>query len=736
MLARIADLTWNRPKLVLAAVGAFAVLAIAFGANVEKHLKAAGFTDSASESEQAADKLSGALGYDPNAALFLVVRAPEGGELDTASPAVRREVARLSDEIGGVEPVGRVVNPLRDRRAGARLVAKDGESIVVSVHLTTADVEDTGGFVAEDVLPIAESSTLDVAMGGFAAGFNETNDQTREDLTKAELIAFPILALLLLLVFRGVVAAAIPLLIGVISIVGTFLVLRVMSEVVDTSLFAMNIATGLSLGLAVDYALLMVSRYREEIARDGATREAHRRTVLTAGRTAMFSGFTVAVALAALVFMPQRFLYSMAVAGAAVGVLSAVIAILVVPSLLALLGTNIDKWSIRRGPAVSDESDGWYRLARGVMRRPVVTALASAGLLLAAASPLLFTTLTGPSAEAVPPGAPSYDAYRYVEGHYPRDVSEAVTVTVDGAASDAELAAYARRIDAIEGLEPATPFVRASSGSATATAAAPPPGAGSVAYANFAAPGTALGGAAQDAVREIRELDPPRTAQTLVSGNTARFIDQKESLVSHAPVVVAIVVAATLIVLFLLTGSVLLPIKTLLMNTLTLGATLGLLVLAFQEGWLNAPFDYNGPAAIEVTSLVFLFAIVFGLATDYAVLVMARIKELHDAGHDNEEAVALGIGRTGRVITAAAVMIAVVFLAFGVSSVFFMKQIALGVAIGVMLDATIVRALLVPALMRLLGEWNWWAPGPLRRFQLRYGFREGEPEPEPANAGA
>jgi RND superfamily putative drug exporter len=710
MLSRIADLTWTRPKLVLALVGAFAVLAIAFGRDVEHHLKAAGFTDSASESEQATETLRDALGYDPNAALFLVVRDPDGGKLDAASPVVRREVARLSREVARVEHVGRVIDPLRDRRAGARLVAGDGESLVVSVHLTTADVEDTGGFVAEDVAPIAESSTLDVGMGGFAAGFNETNDQTSEDLTKAELIAFPVLALLLLLVFRGAVAAAIPLLIGVISIVGTFLVLRVMSELVGTSVFAMNIATGLSLGLAVDYALLMVSRYREEIARDGATREAHRRTVLTAGRTALFSGFTVAVALAALVVMPQRFLYSMAVAGAAVGVLSAVIAILVVPALLALLGTRIDKWSIRRGPAVSDESDGWYRLARGVMRRPVATALASAGLLLAAASPLLFTTLTGPSAEAVPPGAPSYDAYRYVEGHYPRDVSEAITVTLRGAATGAQLAAYERRIEAVEGIAPATPFARVGR---------------DVAFANFAADGPALGGGPQDAVRTIRALEPPGAAATLVSGNTARFIDQKQSLVDHAPVVVAIVVLTTLIVLFLLTGSVLLPIKTLVMNALTLAATLGLIVLAFQEGWLDGVFDYSGPAAVEVTSLVFLFAIVFGLGTDYAVLVMARIKELHDAGHDNEEAVALGIGRTGRVISAAALMIAVVFLAFGVSPVFFMKQIALGVALGVILDATIVRALLVPALMRLFGEWNWWAPEPLRRLQLRYGFREG-----------
>jgi RND superfamily putative drug exporter len=452
----------------------------------------------------------------------------------------------------------------------------------------------------------------------------------------------------------------------------------------------------------------MVSRYREEIGRDGATREAHRRTVQTAGRTAVFSGLTVAAAMAALVVMPQRFLYSMAVAGASVAVLSSVIAVLVVPSLLRLLGTRIDALSIRRGPAVSDTSDGWYRLARGVMRRPVAVALASSALLLVAA-PLLWTTLTVPSAEAVPPGKPSHEAYVYLEAHYPRDVTEAVTVTVDGRASNAQLAGFQRQIEAVDGISGGTPFSRASR---------------QVAFANFALTEPALHAGAQDSVRAIRDLAPPAASSTLVSGNTAGFIDQKQSLIEHAPLVVGIIALTTLILLFLLTGSVLLPIKTLLMNSLTLGATLGILVLAFQDGWLAGPLDYVGPTAIEVTSLVFLFAVIFGLATDYAVLVMSRIKEQHDLGASNEEAVAIGIGRTGRVITAAALAIAIVFLAFGVSTVFFVKQIAIGMAFGVMIDATIVRALLVPSLMRLLGEWNWWAPKPLRRIYLRLGISE------------
>jgi RND superfamily putative drug exporter len=711
-MTRIADLTWNHPKRVLIAVAIFAVLAVAIGHNVEQHLKAAGFTDSASESERATKLLDESLGYNPNPAIALVVRAPGGGRLETSNPAVRREVDRLSRGMSRVEYVGRVVNPLRDRRAGAELIAHDGESLVITGYLSTTDIEDAGGIAAEGVEPLVASSPLDVQMGGFAAGFNETNDQTKTDLTRAELIAFPILALLLLFVFRGVVAASIPLLIGGVSIVGTLFVLRIMASFTDTSVFALNIATGLSLGLAVDYALLMVSRYREEIGRDGASRKAHRRTVQTAGRTALFSGLTVAAAMAALVIMPQRFLYSMAVAGASVAVLSSVIAVLVVPSLLRLLGTRIDALSIRRGPAVSDTSDGWYRLARGVMRRPVAVALASSALLLVAAAPLLWTTLTGPSAEAVPPGKPSHEAYDYLEAHYPRDITEAVTVTVDGRASNAQLAGFQRQIEALGGVAEGAPFARAP---------------GQIAFANFALTEPALHAGAQDSVHAIRDLSPPAASTTLVSGNTAGFIDQKQSLIEHAPLVVGIIALTTLILLFLLTGSVLLPIKTLLMNSLTLGATLGILVLAFQDGWLDSPLDYTGPAAIEVTSLVFLFAVIFGLATDYAVLVISRIKEQHDLGADNEEAVAIGIGRTGRVITAAALAIAIVFLAFGVSTVFFVKQIAIGMAFGVMIDATIVRALLVPSLMRLLGEWNWWAPRPLRRIYLRLGISESEP---------
>jgi uncharacterized membrane protein YdfJ with MMPL/SSD domain len=711
MIDFVAKLTWQRPKLILALAAVFVVVAGGFGYDVEHHLKAAGFTDPASQSERATAIDVAALGYNASPGITVLVREPGGGRLDVASPRVRNEVDRITRALEHTKFVAHVVNPLRDRREGRDLIEPNGRSLVLAASLGTADVESDGGLAAEDAQKRIGDSPLDVGMGGFATSFNEVNDQTRDDLTTAELIAFPILTILLLLVFRGAIAAAVPLLLGVISTLGTLFMLRVMSGFTDTSLFALNVATALSLGLAVDYGLLLVSRYREELEQHGGpTEEAHRRMVQTAGKTVVFSGLTVAVAMASLIIMPQRFLYSIGAAGAAVALLSAFMAILVVPSLLALLGTRINALSLRRPKTeVSDVSSGWYRLAKSVMRRPVVVAIGVVVLLLAIASPLRTTELTGPSAEAVPPSQPSYPVNKYIENNYSQGVAFAISATVTGHAGPAELAQLQQQLSSLDGIAGGTPFQRIND---------------NVAIANFAPAGNALDPAVQDAVHAMRATAVPGGGELLISGNTARFIDEKESLVDHLPLVGAIIGLTTLLLLFLLTGSIVLPIKTLVMNALTLAASLGIIVASFQHGLLDSLFAYTGPAAIEVTSLAFLFVVTFGLATDYAVLVLARIKEQHDLGAGNEEAVATGIGRTGHVITAAAAAIAIVFLAFGVSKVFFMKQIAVGEAAAVIIDTTLVRALLVPVLMRLFGSWNWWAPAPLRRFHARYGFAD------------
>ncbi len=705
----IADLTWKHPRKALVAVGIFTLLAFGLSKNVEQHLKAAGFSDPATESARAQSLLIEKSGSESQPAIIVRVRssARDGAPLRLDSPGLRREARRLSAGLRSLDGVARTENPLAG--GSPQLIAPNRSSLLLTAYFSSDDVQVLSNG-ADEASERLTSTKYDVTVGGLAAGFNEVNDTVHSDLIRAELIAFPLLALLLLIVFRGVVAASIPLLVGMVSVGGTFLALLVMSKFVDTSVFALNITTAMGLGLAVDYGLLLVTRYREELERDGPSRESHRRLVESAGRTVIFSGLTVASAMAAITLLPQRFLYSVGAGGAIVAIFAAFGALLIVPSLLAVLGERVNALSLRRGPAVSDESGGWYRLARGVMRHPVSVALASAGLLLLLAAPMLGVKLTIPGTDSVPAGKPSREVVVTVDRDYPATLGTPVSVVIDGGASDAQLRRLSGRIAAVKGIAGPSPFQRISP---------------DLALANFGLRGTAddaLTGETQDAVRTIRAMTGP--APMLVSGFTAEFLDLKQSLAHNLPLVIGVIALTTLILLFMLTGSVVLPLKTLLMNLLTLAGTLGVIVAAFQWGLLDGPLGYSGPTGMETSTLVLMFAVIFGLSTDYAVLVLARIKELHDSGLPNEEAVARGIARTGRVITAAGICLAAVFLAFTTSSIFFMKEAGIGYAAAVLIDTTLVRALLVPALMRLFGDWNWWAPGPLRRFQQRYGFSE------------
>jgi RND superfamily putative drug exporter len=707
-VSRIAALTWKHPKLVLAAVGLFTIFAFALSSDVQQHLKAAGFSDPASESAKAQQLLIEKTGSDAMPGIVVRVEPPAGeARLLLGSPALRRETRRISAQLLALHGVARVENPL----AGGfpQSIAPDRSSLLLNAYFSSSDAEVLTS-AAEKASEEVTSKRFDVTVGGIATGFNEANERIEHDLVRAELIAFPLLALLLLIVFRGVIAASIPLLLGMVSVGGTFLALRVMSEFTDTSVFALNITTAMGLGLAVDYGLLMVTRYREELERDGPSQGSHRRLVESSGRTVIFSGLTVAAALAALTLLPQRFLYSVGAAGAIVAIFAALGALFVVPSLLALLGERVNALSLRRGPAVSDESGGWYRLARGVMRHPVAVALTTSALLLLLAVPVLGVNLTFPGTDNVPKGEPSREVVVTINRDYPTTLGTPIPVLVDGPASDAQLRSLSRRIAAIDDIAFPAPFQRMAPDLAVAS------------FGLSEISDNALSDRGQDAVRAIRAVSGP--APLLVSGYTAEFLDLKTSLGQNLPLVIAIITLTTLILLFLLTGSVVLPLKTLVMNLLTLAGTLGVIVAAFQWGLLDGLLGYDGPPGMETSTLVLMFAVIFGLSTDYAVLVLARIKELHDSGLPNEEAVARGIARTGRVISAAGLCLAAVFLAFTTSSIFFMKEAGLGYAAAVLIDTTLVRALLVPALMHLFGDWNWWAPAPLRRFQRRYGFSE------------
>jgi putative drug exporter of the RND superfamily len=702
VLSRLATLTYTRPKLVLAAVGLFVVAAIAFGGSVAERLAPAGFSDPDTDALVAQHRGLAKLGYDPKPGLVVVASARGGG---IAAPAARAEVARLARILRSDRQVGHVAtafDPDAARTGGRALISSGGRATALLAYFRFTDET---GFkdVVDRLEPRLRSDRLKVRVGGFGVAFDDVNETVREDLVRAELIAFPVLAVLLMLVFRGLVAALIPLVIGGIAVTGTYLGLRVLNEGIDVSIFALNIATAIGLGLAVDYGLLIVSRYREELQRSGPGPEAHRTTVMTAGRAVLYSGLTVAAALAALVVLPQRFLYSMGAGGAIVAVLAVAAALLATPALLALLGERVNALGFGRPAAAG--SGRWYRLAEGVMRRPLVTAVLTTALLLAIAFPITTAQFTMPASEAVPNGRESREVSQTLGRDFTRNLEVPMFAVVRGSRARVErLAAELARVRGIARAAPPQPL-RGGGALLQAIPRAPP-----------------LSEEAQDTVRRVRHLVAP--AAGVVGGQTAELIDLKASLLDNAPLTLALIAVTTMVLLFLMTGSIVLPVKTLLMNVLSILAALGLLVLAFQEGLLSGLFGYDGPEAIETSVTVVLAATTFGLATDYAVLVLSRIKEYNDQGLESSRAIALGIERTGRVITAAALLLAVVFLAFTTSSVYFMKQVGFGQAVAVAIDASIVRALLVPALMRMLGRWNWWSPRPLVRLRERLGFSD------------
>jgi RND superfamily putative drug exporter len=534
----------------------------------------------------------------------------------------------------------------------------------------------------------------------------EVNEQVERDLRTAELYAFPLLFLLSLLFFRSLVAALLPLLIGALAIVGTFLMLSVASELTTVSIFALNLVTGLGLGLAIDYSLFIVSRYREEMARSGPGLEAMRRTLATAGRSVLYSSLTVAGAVAALAVFPQRFLYSMGIGGFFVALIAAAIALLVLPSVLMLLGPRVNaltpRFLARRAERDARPSpDGfWYRLSRLVMRHPARIAIATAALLIALGLPFLGIRFTSVDAQVLPSSASARQVDDALRAGFPpfRDSP----VTLAGRGDPEPVAAAAADLP---GAAAVTPVRRLAGGEWTfdVISRAPP-----------------LDERSQELVNDVRGLP----GDALVTGRTADYLDLQDSLLDHLPLVLAIVVVVTVVVLFVMTGSVVLPVKQVLMNVLGLSAVFGILVLVFQDGRFEGLLGYTSQGGLESTQPLLLFAVAFGLSTDYGVFLLSRIKEARDAGHSDSEAVAVGLERTGRIVTAAALLFCIAIGAFVTSQIIFVKQLGLGTALAVLIDATIIRALLVPSLMELLGKWNWWAPAPLARLHARLGLGE------------
>ncbi|WTW95850.1 MMPL family transporter [Streptomycetaceae bacterium NBC_01309] len=726
MFERIAELAIRRARLILVVAVAAVALMGAAGAGAFGKLQGGGYDDPASASSRAAEVVEKKFGGETN--LVLLVR-PTDGAVD--APAARNSAQALVAELRKEPDLDNVIAYWDADNPDLR--SEDGSQALVLAHVkgdeTTRDKKADGVI---DRYTGTYAGTLDVRAGGAAAVGSEMGTQAGKDLLLAESIAIPLTLLLLLVVFGSLTAALLPLAIGVIAIVGTFAELFVLGSVTDVSIFAVNLTTALGLGLGIDYALLMVSRFREQLAAGASVDDAVRRTVATAGRTIAFSAATVAAALAALLVFPQYFLRSFGYAGVGVVAIAAVSTLFVMPALFVVLGHRVNSgrmpWAKRQRPA--GRTPLWGRLARTVMRRPALTALPVLAVLLLAASPLLGVTFGTPDERVLAEGAESRDVSSALRGNFAGNDDAAVHVVIDRAVPDADLRSYAVALSGLDGVvrvETATGTY--SGGQPAATGPAQDfLGRSDAQQLNVVSSLPPKSDAAQDLVGEVRGMAPPPGTKPLVGGTDAVLVDAKDSIADRLPLAIALVALTTFLLLFLFTGSIVQPLRALVLNLISLAATLGVMTWIFQDGNLSGLLGFTAQP-MEVSMTVLMFCIAFGLSMDYEVFVTSRIKELHDAGEDNESAVVHGLGHTGRIVSAAAALLAVSFFAFGTAKLSFMQMFGLGSGLAILIDAVAVRGVLVPAAMRLLGRSAWYAPPFLRRFHDRYGLSESGPEP-------
>ncbi|WP_285563872.1 MMPL family transporter [Streptomyces sp. RTGN2] len=725
MFERIAELAIRRSRLVLVVAVVALALMGALGAGAFGKLLGGGYDDPASPSTRAAKVIDEKFGGETN--LVLLVRASDG-RVD--APAAEQRGRSLVADLKKEQHLENVVS-YWDTTA-PELRSEDGREAMVLAHVK-GDDETERGENADSVIDAYSGQyedSLTVRFGGGAAVTSEMGTQSGKDLVLAESIAVPLTLVLLLLVFGSLVAALLPLAIGVIAIAGTFAELYLLGSVTDVSVFAVNLTTALGLGLGIDYALLMVNRFREQLATGAGVEDAVRRTVSTAGRTVAFSAATVAAALAALLVFPQYFLRSFGYAGVGVVVIAAVSTLFVMPALFVVLGHRVNSgrmpWAKAKRPAT--RAPLWGRLAGTVMRRPALTAIPVLAVLLVAASPLLGITFGTPDERVLPDNAQSRQVSAELREKFDGSDDAALHVVIGNSVGKAPLESYAMALSGLTGV------VRVETSTGTyADGQSAPNGRGNSALGradaqriNVVSSPAPKSAAAESLVGQVRAVAAPAGTHPLVGGVDAQLVDSKSSIGSRLPLAVGLVAVTTFLLLFLFTGSVVQPLRALLLNLISLGATLGVMTWIFQDGNLSSVLGFTAQP-MEVSMTVLMFCIAFGLSMDYEVFVTSRIKELHDQGEDNESAVTNGLGHTGRIVTAAACLLAVSFFAFGTAELSFMQMFGLGSGLAILIDAVAVRGILVPAAMRVLGRSAWYAPGFLRKLHGRIGLSEGGP---------
>lgn len=708
MLDRLARAAQAHPVRIIIISLVLAGAAFGVGTRLVGNLSSGGFNDPQSPAVLAQEQVVDATGASAVPSVVAIV--DPGAKI--ASPTGQAAIAEVVGQMKADPDVARVAAPVPGR---PQLVSRNGDLATVVAYF--GDVDDDQAQIAARRLGDDLSQIDGVTVGGGWTAAAETSSIVGEDLFRAELIAFPLLFLVSLWVFRGLVAALLPPIMGALVIFGGFFFLGISNQVFGVSVYALNLVTGLGLGLAIDYSLLMVSRYREEIARQGPGAEALATTLKSAGKSVIFSAITVGAALAGLMIFPQNFMFSMGLGGLIVAIVAAVVAVGVLPAVLALLGNRVNALAPKRWRSATEHADeiattgGWYRLSRFVMRRPVIVAVASGAFMILLALPALGIRFTTTDTKVLPTTAMARQVDDTLAREFPDDQYSPIFAAItapETPAVKADLTRWAGQMREIGGVE----------------AVQPPQYLGKDTWqVNIFSAARPLDQRSIDLVDTINARPPPYP--TKLGGFTPLFVAQKASLGAHLPWAVLVIVLVTIVALFVMTGSVLLPIKAVIMNLLTLGATLGLLVLIFQDGNLEGLLQYTSVGAVDLTQPIIIGALAFGLSTDYAVFLLSRIKEERDAGAGEQESVAIGLQRTGRVVTAAALLFCIAMGAFATSRIIIIKELGLGTALAVAIDATIVRALLVPSLMALLGKWNWWAPGPLRRLHERIGVREG-----------
>ncbi|MER5835640.1 MMPL family transporter [Streptomyces sp. NPDC002130] len=704
-----------RPRLSLLVALVLTVLAVLAGSGVADRLGAGGWEDPAAESTYATKALEREFpGSQPN--LLLLVDA---GEASVDDPAVAAEAERLAERLAGERGVTGIGSYWQSGAPALR--SKDGHEALIAARITGD--EKTAGETLERLAPHYRGThgPVRVDVGGPVAVRHEMQTVIQEDLTRAELIALPVTLVLLVMVFGSAVAALLPLGIGIVAILGTNAVLRGLTEVTDVSVFAINLTTALGLGLAIDYALFIVRRFREELSTGAEPLTAIGTTLRTAGRTVLFSALTVAVSLAAMLVFPQYFLRSFAYAGIAVVLLAAAAALILLPAALILLGHRVNALDLRRlfrrgkrPDPTRQEGRAWARTATLVMRRAPFFALGTTAVLVLLGLPFLGVRFGTADDRQLPSTSESHVVQQHIREGFPGSPGGGLEVLAEGRATEAQYGAYKERVAALPGVAGVDgPLVKGDS-----------------AYFTVLPKGEAVDEPAQRLVGDLRETRAP--FDTKVTGTAAVLVDSKDAIGERLPLAAVFITIVTLLLVFLLTGSVLIPIQAVVLNALSLTAMFGAVVWVFQDGHLSGLLGFTSPGSIETTLPVLMFCVAFGLSMDYGVFLLSRIKEEYDHTGDHDQAVRHGLQRTGGLISAAAVILAVVMVAIGTSRVTNTKMLGLGIALAVLMDAMIVRSLLVPAVMRLTGRATWWAPGPLRRFHERFGLSEGE---KPAPAG-